>query len=401
MATSASRAFHHNQALLEEARNNFSAPSFLVPYLTVFLPEELRHASKSGDAKMFVGNEYARAMMLLMVSFLTLIATAGNCVILLLVAQTTFHEVCVGLVYAGSSLCLIGGLYLFRQGGRSSLFLANIYTLGAFINILGTNLLMGFTWSSPYLPVLMFIPLWAFMVCDIKSCLSWSLVTIGVLVLIFLFTGSEFEFPQIVPAQMMNLAYFLSWSSVVALVVLCLFAYRHNYESLSSRLNQERVRFASQAVHDPLTGLANRTLFHDRAEEALNFAKVENKMAALIYIDLDGFKLVNDIHGHQTGDEVLKLVAQRVRGVVRVMDTIARLGGDEFGLILHGITDRAVVGDICNKVSDAFLEPVVVDGIEIPIGGSLGVAIAPDDGTDIDTLVRHADSSMYRAKGQG
>jgi diguanylate cyclase (GGDEF)-like protein len=401
MTTSESRNFNYTQPLLEKDIQGTAIPSFLLPILTYFLPKEIRHVPKSNHVETFVGVKDPFVMLLLFISLLTLILTAGICVIMFIAAQTVFHEVCVGIVYVGSNLILIGGLYIFRRGGYSYLFLANIYTTSAFINIWGTNLLMGFTWTSPYLPMLIFIPLWAFTACDVKSGLRWALATIGAILLMFLVTSFEFEFSQIVPEWMMNFAYFLSWTSMAALVVLCLYIFRNNYETLSLHLNKERAHFAQQAVHDPLTGLANRTLFHDRADEALNFVRVENTLAVVIFIDLDDFKLVNDIHGHQAGDEVLKLVAQRVRGVVRAVDTVARLGGDEFGLILHGIGDRAVVGNISKKVSDIFLEPMVGGGIKIPISGSIGVAISPDDGSDIDTLMRHADSSMYRAKGQG
>lgn len=155
---------------------------------------------------------------------------------------------------------------------------------------------------------------------------------------------------------------------------------------------QEQLRHL--ALHDPLTGLANRTLLTDRLLAALDLGRREDTGTALLVIDLDDFKAVNDHLGHATGDAVLVELAARMLAAVRAVDTVARLGGDEFAAVLPGSSDPV---DIAHRIVDALRLPVA--GVELAVGASVGMAIAPDDGDDVDTLFRAADSAMYRAKG--
>jgi diguanylate cyclase (GGDEF)-like protein len=153
-----------------------------------------------------------------------------------------------------------------------------------------------------------------------------------------------------------------------------------------------------QARHDGLTGLANRAEFTERIEEALAAAEEENTPLGLFFLDLDSFKAVNDERGHPAGDEVLRLVAERLMGTVRVGDTVARLGGDEFAIVLPEIDDNGEVEAAAQRVAEVFQQPFVVDGAALHLGASVGRAIWPDDAFEIEALIRHADSAMYRAK---
>ena len=153
-----------------------------------------------------------------------------------------------------------------------------------------------------------------------------------------------------------------------------------------------------QALHDALTGLANRTLFQDRTEQAILAAERKGGSAAVLLIDLDRFKQVNDSLGHPAGDALLIELAGRLRQAVRASDTVARLGGDEFALLLHdtaGPEDALVVAE---RVKTALVEPVTVDGLALSVEASIGIALYPRDGTDTETLVRRADAAMYHAK---
>ena len=134
MTTPERRDSNYAQPFSEKDVGGIPIPSFILPILTYFLPKEIRSAHRSYHVERFIGGEYSHAMVLLLVSFLTVISTAGNCVVLLMFAKTAVQEVSVGLVYVGTNLVLIGGLYLFRHGVCSSLFFANLYTLAAFIN---------------------------------------------------------------------------------------------------------------------------------------------------------------------------------------------------------------------------------------------------------------------------
>jgi diguanylate cyclase len=156
-----------------------------------------------------------------------------------------------------------------------------------------------------------------------------------------------------------------------------------------------------RALHDPLTNLANRTLFFDRLQQAIHSARRQGTQLAVVMLDLDGFKAVNDAYGHAAGDEVLKIVASRLGNDLRATDTAARIGGDEFAWILPRVASRRSVDRIIRKRLGAARKQIVVDGEKVDLGVSAGIAIYPDDGRDADALVRQADAAMYSAKRNG
>jgi diguanylate cyclase (GGDEF)-like protein len=156
-----------------------------------------------------------------------------------------------------------------------------------------------------------------------------------------------------------------------------------------------------QAMHDALTGLPNRTLFLDRTQHAIHLAGRNGLWPAVLYIDLDGFKPVNDTHGHEAGDVLLQAFAERLGDCLRSADTAARLGGDEFAVLLHGPIDSSGVQHVLDRIRAQLDLPVDLGaGRAATVGASIGVAIA-DAGTDVDTLIRHADIAMYSAKRGG
>lgn len=155
------------------------------------------------------------------------------------------------------------------------------------------------------------------------------------------------------------------------------------------------------ANHDSLTGLYNRAAFHSRLEQSLARARQNAGSVALLFIDLDGFKRVNDTEGHRTGDEVLRTVAQRLASMVRAGDTIARLGGDEFLVMLDREVTRDVTDGIGQRIIDALHEPMWVQGRELRIGASIGVAVHPPLEGETDALMNRADQAMYVAKRAG
>nr|WP_269106798.1 EAL domain-containing protein [Massilia sp. TS11] len=156
-----------------------------------------------------------------------------------------------------------------------------------------------------------------------------------------------------------------------------------------------------QAYHDILTDLPNRILFKDRLGLAVIQAKRKQTELAVMFIDLDRFKLVNDTLGHVKGDELLQQVAARLKSVVRRGDTLARQGGDEFTVVLPELAQRADAELIADKFLESLQQPFALDGHEVHISASIGIAVYPDDGETIDELLRHADIAMYHVKGQG
>ncbi|MBW4028799.1 MAG: sensor domain-containing phosphodiesterase [Acidobacteria bacterium] len=156
-----------------------------------------------------------------------------------------------------------------------------------------------------------------------------------------------------------------------------------------------------QAQHDMLTGLPNRLLLRDRMEQALVSAARHSQKAAVVCIDLDRFKQINDIYGHAAGDAVLQQVAVRLKARLRQMDTVARTGGEEFTVVLGGLASARDAGTVANNLIESFREPFSMDGFMLEISASLGVAIYPDDGLDSELLWKSADAAMYRAKNSG
>ena len=163
---------------------------------------------------------------------------------------------------------------------------------------------------------------------------------------------------------------------------------------------RSEVKIEYMAHHDALTDLANRVLLNERLEQALGRIHLE-EMVAVHHLDLDQFKAVNDTFGHPAGDKLLKIVADRLRGLVRETDTIARMGGDEFVVVQAPIADPAESTSLAQRIIALMSEPFDLDGHQAVIGASIGIAVGPSDGLKPDELLRNADLALYRAKGDG
>lgn len=152
------------------------------------------------------------------------------------------------------------------------------------------------------------------------------------------------------------------------------------------------------AHYDPLTDVPNRILFRDRLEHAIHLAERDNASFTLMFIDLNGFKQVNDNFGHDAGDAIIRICAERLNACLRRSDSVARMGGDEFTLLLQKIAVNTDVAHIAEKVINAIAQPAEINGHEVVVGCSIGIAIYPQAGRDADTLLKHADMAMYKAK---
>ncbi|CAG2308105.1 MULTISPECIES: EAL domain-containing protein [Burkholderia] len=177
-----------------------------------------------------------------------------------------------------------------------------------------------------------------------------------------------------------------------------------HYAAIFSDITQRRQaeeRLGYLATHDVLTNLANRMLFEERLAHAISHAKRFGRKVAVMYLDLDRFKLINDTLGHNAGDEVLKMVAERIVANVRANDTVARMGGDEFALVLEEIDDVRDVGRVARKLLDEVGRAIDIGDREIFVTPSIGISIYPDDGTAAEDLILLADQAMYGAKSRG
>jgi diguanylate cyclase (GGDEF)-like protein len=153
-----------------------------------------------------------------------------------------------------------------------------------------------------------------------------------------------------------------------------------------------------RSTHDALTGLANRALFCDRLRQRISLADRLQSPFAILNLDMDGLKSINDRHGHRAGDAAIRETAMRITSITRISDTVARLGGDEFGVILADARDRAGAGSVAERIRTAIRLPFVFEGNLLPLGASLGVALFPDDGAESCDLIECADQAMYEMK---
>ena len=172
-----------------------------------------------------------------------------------------------------------------------------------------------------------------------------------------------------------------------------------NTRDISERKALEK-QLTHQAFHDPLTGLANRVLFLDRVSHALSLVRRHDQMLAVLFVDLDGFKTINDSLGHAAGDRLLAVVAQRLQTCVRTSDTVARLGGDEFALLIEDATDDHAASEVADRIAASVRHPILIEGKEVFMTASIGIATAKDEGSASD-LLRNADMAMYVAKSHG
>ncbi|MEO3703816.1 CHASE2 domain-containing protein [Trichormus azollae] len=172
--------------------------------------------------------------------------------------------------------------------------------------------------------------------------------------------------------------------------------FRSNYEL---KIQENYLR--QLAYHDPLTGLSNRKFFTEQLYECLKWSQSNNFMLALLFIDLDGFKSVNDSLGHKMGDNLLVIIAQRLSNALRVSDIISRLGGDEFTVILQAISDVQIPATVAEKLLTVITEPIILDGHIISVSASIGISIYPNNADNSETLIKQADTAMYQAKHLG
>ena len=174
-----------------------------------------------------------------------------------------------------------------------------------------------------------------------------------------------------------------------------------NLTAENERVRRSQARIEFLATHDSLTGLPNRILARDRFGHAIALARRHQTMAALVFLDLDNFKSVNDSLGHPRGDELLRTVGDRLTKVLRDSDTVCRQGGDEFLILLGDVRDSSDVAEIGVKLLGQLTAPFLLDGLEVSTSGSMGIAMYPDDGADFDELLKKADIAMYVAKDAG
>jgi diguanylate cyclase (GGDEF)-like protein len=311
------------------------------------------------------------------------------------VSSVTDNVVMLGVaLFASSFSALIA--YLHRTANLAAAI--NIMLFIAFVAVQGSTLINGGIAKSPAIDVVVLPVLMAFCLSGRRLGLIWAALTllfhIGVAFVISLGVDVALVQKQQLAQEAVG-----AWGIAYVATLFIIYV----FESVHVRLQQERDREYDEleflASHDALTGLANRRTFHESLSLALDRMRATQESLAVIYLDLDGFKPVNDTLGHAVGDIVLQTVAKRIGKNVRSADTVARLGGDEFGILLHGVNTLDHAVQIAAKIRYDISRPI--GGLEMfPVSSSIGIAVAPLHSEDGDTLVRMADEAMFRAKAQ-
>ncbi len=193
--------------------------------------------------------------------------------------------------------------------------------------------------------------------------------------------------------------------TITAILAAMTLVYHKLLRAEISRLGEEealaREELAHQAFHDELTGLPNRNLFRDRLQLAIENSRRYQSKCAVLYCDLDQFKVINDSLGHEAGDQALVVTAKRLQATIRKQDTVARMGGDEFAVIFHNISQSLDAAYLAEKLLAAIGEPLVIGSKDHVLSASIGIAVFPDDGDEEEVLLKHADTAMYQAKLHG
>lgn len=251
---------------------------------------------------------------------------------------------------------------------------------------------------SPATPICVVTIVMAFVLSGKRMGLIWTSITLTTHAVMLILLHVLGPFPQLLYMGYAEVHHVMHWTvTYVAIVGLMLI-----FDSINARLKRERdaerSRFEYLASHDPLTQLANRHVFDDRLRFALARARRHQHSVALFFIDLNGFKPINDKYGHDMGDRVLQVLAARLQTHFRNSDTVARLGGDEFAIIIEDLRDEQLATQLGRKIVNVLSDPIESLPPEITLGASIGIALCPQHAQDEEKLVRYADTAMYHAK---
>jgi diguanylate cyclase (GGDEF)-like protein len=362
--------------------------TFLLRFFDFFLPASLRNNPSD-----------------LMRGYILVGLICANIVIVLLVAVGLLYylelEQNTPIALGLDLLCLVGyviTLLLLKKTENYTLCSNFLILILALVIFIGVQITGGYL-QSPILQLVLQVPLTAFLLMGLRLGIYWLLLTFVLCVASY--TSAVMDFGYVQMLQNTNLVQAMYSSLQFVLLTMlggALIIYETINGLLNKKLNEERNRFEHKASHEDLTGIPNRFEFFRRLKSVTETALELEHKVGVVYMDLDGFKPVNDTHGHHMGDEALKIVADRLTKVLRLSDTTARLGGDEFGLILPGIHVPNDIESIMPKILAAIRAPMYVGDAEVVVFGSCGVSIYPDHSKDYNILCRYADTAMYRAK---
>jgi len=290
---------------------------------------------------------------------------------------------------------------VFYFGFRKLQIASHLVVFGLYASSVCSLFVTGGYTQSPLPVIVVLAPTFAFLLLGRFRGIVWSVISMGTLLVIWFFEQQHILDPvQLLthPAVKRSLTLGVPMT-VGAMVIAVMIIYETITNRLREELQTEKNKFKWDASHDSLTGLPNRAEFFHRLRLGMRNAEVNEQSLALVYVDLDGFKPINDTLGHHAGDEVLKVVSKRIHSILRGSDSVARLGGDEFAIILQGVsTNKEIMDGILAKALHAISEKMIIDDKEVSVGASMGVVYFDKDDSDINVLCRKADIAMYKAK---
>lgn len=320
-----------------------------------------------------------------------------TCIVAFLVRES-HHFYVLALAYMLTlSIGFIASLLILKFLGR--------YVLSASITLILLNMAIfggiyatGGPSTSSFNVFLLFIPFFSFLFIGKKigliTIISVLLVEMTMVTLSYL----GYEFPQVPLPFDKDKMDFACWFLSYFVVCEIIFFYERNSSRLQQQLTEEKDLFEHMACHDPLTDIDNRVLFSEKLETAIFRAERNQSNVAVLYIDLDGFKPINDQHGHNAGDQVLVAIAKRLSKNIRIIDSVARIGGDEFAILMEDVKSTNDVKVMVNKVSLLIADPVQVDNKSLQVFSSIGISQYPMDADSPEQLTKIADLAMYKAK---
>ena len=308
----------------------------------------------------------------------------------------TSRKVFITLDFGLIAFCLFS--YVTLLSGYFNLA-RGLFTITSAVAILAGIMLTGGFPNSMVTPCLVLFPVITYLFYGEKTGFA---LTIGIMAVVFVQWYATANLGLVLPDYTSKaspstnsfIIFVMTFGAVMAIIAI----YHNRSQALQLALSEERLNFAALANQDALTKLGNSRFFYDELEKHGKLAVENNRRLAVFYIDLDGFKPINDTFGHQVGDKVLKIIGRRLTGCVRKDDLVARIGGDEFALLLKSDASDREIGKVQRRLRKMAIEPFCIENETHMIGLSIGLGVYPEGTKDVKQLLHDADKSMYRDK---
>lgn len=343
--------------------------------------------------------QYRQRILVMTTAFWLLTVLIVTLVTPLIIELTPDGRIAADILFTVAGVGVLLSMAVLRLLQSRIIALNILLTIYAFA-FAGACLFFGGT-GSPTYHLLIMVPAMAGLVGSIALSVAWGTLVLVFWMAVLLLERSGFTFLQIIAPENHNLAMMLSYSAMAIALVSIIIIYAEMNKALRHSLQVSNAELRHLSTHDQLTRLPNRRFYEERIGIALKRAADQNSLTALLFLDLNNFKDINDTYGHGAGDRLLATVAKRIENTLRETDLVARLGGDEFAAVLEDVRSPEEVMRIAHKLSEAIEQPFSVRQHPLTFSASIGVAIYPIDGRQQHELEEKADKAMYLAKKRG